>query len=289
MSETWNTVQILAVTTRYFQEKGFGNPRLEAELLLCGVLKMKRVELYLRYDRPLTEPEIELYREYIRRRTLGEPIQYIIGQTEFMGLPIRVNPAVLIPRPETELLVEYLIERKDKLQNRKVHIWDVGTGSGCLAIALAHFWPEAIISASDISETALQAAAENARLNQKNDIHFFRHDFLGDTRPEPDGDYSILVSNPPYIALSEMTGLEKQVRDFEPHLALTDQADGLRFYNRIFEILSAPEPAFDEVLLEMSGTLHEEIIRRARQIGLFNIHIENDLNEIPRLLHLEKK
>jgi len=289
MPDIWNTIQILAVTTKFLEEKGFENPRLEAELLLCGVLRLKRVELYLRYDRPLTPAEVELYRDYIRRRMLREPIQYIIGQTEFMGLPIRVNPDVLIPRPETELLVEFLIERRDKYKNRPVHIWDVGTGSGCLAIALAHFWPEAEISASDISEAALATAAENARLNQKSNIRFFQHDFLNGSRPDFNPEYSILISNPPYIALTEMSGLEKQVRDFEPHLALTDQADGLRFYTHIFEQLSCAPPAFNEVLLEMSGTLHEEIIRRAGQIIGFHLQIENDLNEIPRLLHLEKR
>jgi release factor glutamine methyltransferase len=205
--------------------------RLQAELLLAHVLGLPRMQLYLQFERALTEKETDRYRELIKRRGSREPLQQIIGSTSFCGLEIVVNRYVLVPRPETELLAETAWTFLRQLPVEPA-VLDFGTGSGCLAIALAIHSPLSRITAVDISSDALALARQNAAAHSVGDrIKFYQGEGLAAL---PQGlRFDLLVSNPPYIPTAEIATLHPEVRDFEPHQALDGGADGLNFYRRL--------------------------------------------------------
>lgn len=234
MQQIWRIKDLLEWTTRYFLDRGISESRLEAEILLARVLEKDRVYLYANYEAPVNIAERNLYKEYIKRRVSAEPIAYITGHKEFMSLDFKVSPAVLIPRPETEVLVETTI----KLARARefVRIVDVGTGSGAIAVSLAHYLKKAEIYAVDISPQALVIAQENASLN-KVDINF-RESSLLDTflAQQAEGDaisFDMIVANLPYVSESDREALEPQVRDYEPHQALFAGEDGLDLYRQL--------------------------------------------------------
>jgi release factor glutamine methyltransferase len=219
-------LDVINKTTPFFEKQGIESPRLNIELLLAHVLQKKRLALYLEFERELDEATLERLREMVKRRAAGEPLQYITGETEFCGLKFAVDRRVLIPRPETELLVEKVAERKPKT------IVDVGTGSGCIAVSLAVKLPEAEIVAIDASEDALVVAESNAkRHGVEKKIRFLRSDLL-DGLPSSSR-VDVIVSNPPYIASGDLAGLPKEVRDFEPVQALVAGEDGLEIFRRL--------------------------------------------------------
>ena len=176
--KTWKVIEILKTTTDFFTSKQIENPRLNAEQLLASVLEITRVQLYVQFERMLTQNEITEYRELIRRRSNNEPLQYILGETEFMSLPFKVTPAALIPRPETELLIEKIIESVNNSVLKNPSIIDIGTGSGCMAISLAYHLKKCKITATDVSKEALDLAKSNALLNEIDFIDFTNHDIL---------------------------------------------------------------------------------------------------------------
>ena len=182
MSKTHTALTILEIldkTTKFFKQKDIENPRLNAERLLSAILEIDRVQLYLQFDRIMSKSETKLYREYVRRRSGNEPLQYIIGETEFMGLNFKVSPSSLIPRPETEILIENTLKIRDLHKFKTPKIWDIGTGSGCIAVALAHYWPESYLIATDISDKSLELAEANALSNGvRGKIEFLNHNFL---------------------------------------------------------------------------------------------------------------
>jgi release factor glutamine methyltransferase len=235
-------LEVINKTTPYFEKQGIESPRLTIELLLAHLLKKKRMQLYLEFERDLDEKTLEALRGMVKRRVAGEPLQYITGETEFYGLKLMVDKRVLIPRPETELLVETVAGRvktedggqKAEGGERKevAKIVDVGTGSGCIAIALAKKLPTAEITAIDVSEEALEVARGNAKLHQvEKNIRFLESDLL---EIVPSGFVAdAIVSNPPYIADGEMAKLPKEVRDFEPVRALAAGEDGLKVIRRL--------------------------------------------------------
>jgi release factor glutamine methyltransferase len=203
------------------------SPRLQAELLLAHRLKMPRMKLYLNFDRALSAEDTDMYREWIKRRSQREPLQHIIGSTLFCGYEITVNRHALVPRPETEILAEsgwtFLAIRDS------ASALDVGTGTGCIAIALAAKCPNAKIFASDISREALALAKENAAKSNVR-IEFLQGD--GFAAVPPDMRFDLIISNPPYIPTAEIETLQPEVRDFDPRQALDGGADGLGFYRR---------------------------------------------------------
>ena len=279
-------IELLNRSSKYLKERNIQNPRLNAEQLLARVLDVDRVQLYLQYDRCLIPEETDQYRAYIRRRANNEPLQYILGYTEFMGYRFNVGPGVLIPRPETELLVEKTLELQNKIHTPHPSVWDVGTGSGCIAISLALNWKESAVIGTDISDEALAQAEDNARLHHVLDtIRFMKHDILSQPPPaalEPE----IIISNPPYISQVEFEGLDDEIRLHEPAVALTDGGDGLLFYEKIFSLIeNGPGPKF--CLLELSGLQTEAILNRARKIPVKQMQVFEDLNHIPRILQLE--
>jgi release factor glutamine methyltransferase len=248
--ESWTVLKLLQWTTDYFQRNNVPEPRTSAEVLLAHVLAQDRLFLYLNYDRPMETSELAAYRACIKRRLGGEPNQYITGLQEFWSLPIRVSPDVLIPRPETEVLVEAVLELLDKA-DPNVDIVDLGTGSGAIAIALARELPAARIVATDLSMAALHLAQENAKLNQVNErIFFVRTDMFAGIPGGPQK-FKVLVTNPPYISHAEIAKLPPEIRDFEPHHALEGGPDGLTAIRHI--IAEAP------TVLSQAGALCMEM------------------------------
>jgi release factor glutamine methyltransferase len=240
-------LEVINKTTPYFEKQGIESPRLTIELLLAHLLKKKRLQLYMEFERDLDEPTLEALRGMVKRRVAGEPLQYITGEAEFCGLRLMVDKRVLIPRPETELLVETVVKRlkAERPQagtlappDKNLKIVDVGTGSGCIAIALAKKLTTAsrdacaTIYATDASREALDVARGNATLHQiEKNIRFLESDLLQNLDDSLRVD--VIVSNPPYIADGEMAKLPKEVRDFEPVRALAAGEDGLKVIRRL--------------------------------------------------------
>lgn len=223
---------IIQRSTDFLAKKGVESPRLQIELLLAHVLKMARMKLYLNFERVLTEPELEQLRGLVRRRAEREPLQHILGTTSFCGLEIMVNGDVLIPRPETEILAERAWSFLSSAGHPAPVFLDFGTGSGCLALAVGMKCPSAEIYALDISGAALAIARENAAaLGLAGRIQFHEGDGFASL---PAGlRFHLVASNPPYIPSGEIEGLEPEVREHDPQLALDGGVDGLDFYRRL--------------------------------------------------------
>ena len=219
-------------STEFLAKKEVDSPRLQAELLLAHVLKLPRMKLYLNFERALTEPETDTFRELVKRRAQREPLQHIVGSTSFCGLEITVNRHVLVPRPETELLAEAGWSFLSPLTPHLSTALDFGTGSGCIAIALAVKSPTAKITALDLSPDALNLAQQNATKNNVTDrIEFVPGDGFAAL---PQGtQFDLIISNPPYIPTAEIATLDPEVRDYDPRAALDGGADGLDFYHRL--------------------------------------------------------
>jgi len=239
--EHWNVRDLLHVTAEYLEKKGIDSPRLTAEILLAHKLNVDRITLYLNFDQPLTENELSGYRKLIKRRLQREPLQYIVGVQEFWSLEFAVTPQVLIPRPETELLVEQTIERLKAVpaeENKTPTILDLGTGCGVIAISLAKAVQQAKIWATDISAEAMKLACLNAEKHGVSDRITFIQGNLWEPLLDQGLTFDHILSNPPYIAPEEFKNLSPEVRDYEPRLALDGHKDGMTYIQKI--ILEAP-------------------------------------------------
>ena len=277
MAETWTLLKVLQWTADYLAQKGVETGRRDAELLLCATLDLDRVGLYLNYDRPLTPAELGAFRERVGRRARREPLQHILGRTEFWSLPFLVMPAVLIPRADTEVLVEEALKRL----TGPCLILDVGTGSGAIAVALAHELPSATVWAVDASAEALAVAAENARINGvEGRVSFLQAD-LGAL---PGGPYDLVVANPPYIPAGEVCELMPEVRDFEPHLALNGGADGLDCYRRLLPAAAACLKPGGWLLLEVGCGQAPQVLELLAASGFAEIYTAHDLAGIERVV-----
>lgn len=220
--EQWTTIKVLAWTKDYLGTKGIENARLEAEWLLCAATGLDRVGLYLHFDKPLNDDELAAFRAMVARRARREPLQHILGTQEFCGLEFQVSPDVLIPRHDTETLVTEALARRPEARS----VLDIGTGSGCIAVALAHSLPNAAVTAIDISPAALEMARRNAERNGAT-VEFLAGSLL---EPVAGRSFDLIVSNPPYIPSTDIDRLEPEVRDFDPRGALDGGADGLDLY-----------------------------------------------------------
>lgn len=230
----WSILEILDWTRGHFESKGIDNARLDAEILLAHVLKLQRVMLYAKFDQPLEGPELESMRNLVARRARGEPVAYLIGRREFWSLDLEVTPDTLVPRPDTETLVEVALDHQ---RDAKVVV-DVGTGSGAVALALASELKEAKVYATEISEAAYEIAQKNCdALGLSERVTILQGSLL---EPLPaDVQADLLVANLPYIPSADMQTLMRDVRDFEPHLALDGGPDGL---DLIRELLTQAGP-----------------------------------------------
>ncbi len=237
MSKTWTVLALLNEASQYLSRKGVSTPRLDAEVLLAHALECRRIDLYLRHDQPLDPSELDGFRELLRRRGRREPVAYLTGTKEFWSLSFHVTPQVLVPRPETELLVEVALS---SLGSRKgqdpwiARVLEIGTGSGAVAVAVAKEAGKGVhLVATDVSADALEVAKANARRFQVEDkIHFLQGDLFEALGPGA-GLFSMILSNPPYVPTDEIALLPPEVRDFEPLLAMDGGRGGLEVIGRI--------------------------------------------------------
>lgn len=245
--DIWTIGRILKWTEQYFGGKGVESPRLDAEVLLSHVLKKERIYLYVHFDQPMEAEELAAYKELIKQRVNHVPVAYLLGQREFMGLNFKVTPATLIPRPDTEILVQAAVER---LRVREqCSFADIGTGSGAICLSVLSFVPGSSAVTVDISPEARAVAEENAEnLGLSERIELFTGDLL---EPVKDRKFTAILSNPPYIPEKDIEGLQEEVRCQEPYGALSGGQDGLDFYRRLCQ--EAP------ALLEEGGFMAFEV------------------------------
>jgi len=259
----------------------------ETELLFTDILNCNRLSLYLNKDIFLDKAKSSLVSSVLKRRIHGEPIQYILGKTEFMGLEFKVTADVFIPRPETEILVETAIKIVQSLKFIVHSMLDIGTGSGCIAISLAKFLPKAKITAIDISENAIKIAKENALLNDVK-INLLVGDLFNNYELRT-MNYELIVSNPPYIPTAEIEELEPEVR-YEPHMALDGGKDGLDFYRRIIDKTPHYLRKDGFLIMEMGFNQKEAIKNIFQKSGYFEIiELIKDYNNIDRVIIAKKR
>lgn len=217
--------EILPLSTQFLQDRNVPNARRTVEDLLAALFKCKRIQIYMQFDRPIVESELVILREWLKRIAKNEPLEYIIGEIEFFGCQIKTDSRALIPRPETELLVEMISK---KIQDQKI-LWDLCTGTGCIGISLKKRFPALQVLLSDLSEKALELARENGLKNQV-DVTFFLGDLF---EPFVGRKADLIVCNPPYVSAKEYLILDPSVRDFEPKMALVGGETGFEFYERL--------------------------------------------------------
>lgn len=276
--QTWTVGRVLAWAAQDFRQRGIPSPRLEAELLLGRVLGCDRVRLFIDSGRPLSPDELGQYRELIQRRRRSEPVAYILGEREFFGLPLRVDPRVLIPRPDTEVLVETALRRTSHIDLFGKAL-DVCTGSGCVALAFASRRPTWQVQASDLSEAAVEVARENAlRLGLPLVV---RRGDLFDGLTER---FDLVTANPPYIAAEELPTLPPDVRDYEPHLALLGGKDGLDFYRRLADEAPAYLASNGVLAAEVGYGQAPAVARMLAAAGFRDVRIDRDYADIERVV-----
>jgi release factor glutamine methyltransferase len=282
-SRTWTIREVLDWTTQDFAGRGIESPRLDAELLVAKALGTDRVGLYLDLDRPLVDHERSAIRPLVARRREREPVAYILGHRHFYGRRFKVTPDVLIPRPDTETLVEHALQCIP--EDAACRVLDVGTGSGAIAATIAAERPLALVTATDISSAALKVASENAeRLEVASRIRFERADLLSGAER-----YDVIVSNPPYIPQSEMAALQVEVREHEPLTALEAGEDGL---DVVRALLAAAEPATAtgaQMLIEIGAGQAASVVDFAAEHAAWqSVAVYPDLNRIERVVHLRR-
>lgn len=285
--EIWTVKRILDWTVGYLEQKGDEHPRRSAEWLISAATGLSRVELYAYFDRPLSMEERDVLRENVKRRGMGEPLQYVTGEMAFRHLVVSVEPGVLIPRPETETLVEIALEHLDgNLANRSddnpARILDLCTGSGCIALSFLRERDAVTCTATDISPDAIACARRNAEaLDLDSRLELIECD-LADGLADDVAPFDIVVSNPPYIPSAEVDTLDREVIGFEPRVAFDGGADGLDFFRRILSEL--PRLLADGGLFVCE--LHEDTLEDAVTLcdGFSSARIEKDLTGRNRFL-----
>jgi release factor glutamine methyltransferase len=269
-------LELLDKTAKYFAEKNVPGPRSQAEWIFAHVLSCKRLDLFLRFDTPLAEDTLAKLRPLVARRARREPLQYVLGNSPFCNLVLKCDARALIPRPETEFLVEMILKRIKPVPKR---ILDLGTGTGAIALSLAKAWPESEVVAADFSEDALNLARENAAANGlEKRLRFV----LSDWMEKIDGQFDLVVSNPPYLAKEEWESAEPEVRDFEPYGALVAEEKGLADLKRILTEARGRLSAGGTIALETGIAHHEALSCIAKECGYAAFEGLRDLSNHPR-------
>lgn len=272
LSATWTVREIVNWTRGYFKRTGITQPRLEAEILLAHSLNVDRLHLYLTPDKPLTLAERERFKEVVKKRRDGVPLQHLTGEVSFFGLRFRVREEALVPRPETEELVEKALSLAPR--NRDIRCLDLGTGTGVIAVCLAKFLRRASVTAVDISAKALNLARENAELNGVIDkIVFQESDWLGEVH----GRFDLIVSNPPYIDEAQLEKLPTEVREHEPRVALNGGKNGTGKMELLLEDVRAHMNNSAVLLLEIGDSQANQVLQLVERVGLIEANIANDI------------
>jgi len=279
-NKTWRIIDIINWGEKYLKDRSFDSPRNEIEILLLHLIGCEKIDLYLDFEKVIKPEDLITLRGWIKRRVNREPIQHIIGHSEFYGRRFIVNQDVLIPRPETETVIDISIDALSK-KNTPVII-DIGTGSGCIGITLALEIPRSKVFAIDISEAALSIAKKNAAIYNLKNIEFIKMDFLSkDIKHNVD----LLVSNPPYIPQKEISSLMRDVKEYEPMIALTDNSNGLVFYQKISKIIPYVVKKNGVTILEVGrGDHHNKVKEVFSKEGYSDIETICDLNKDIRVL-----
>ncbi len=272
-------VEVLTATTDFFRSRGIPSPRLDAELLIGHALGLNRVGVYLNFDRPIRDEELEPIRAMVRRRGNREPVAWILGKKEFYGRDFVVGPGILVPRPDTETLIETLLPLLGDAD--PIFVADIGSGSGCIGLTLATEKPGLRLFAVDVSEIALATTKQNVEaLGLKERVAVLRGSLL---EPIPAGRViDWVVSNPPYIPSADLDGLQPEVRDHEPRIALDGGADGLDVYRRLIPVAAAR--ARVGIALEVGDGQAGAVADLAREAGLSTVTITRDLGGIERVV-----
>jgi len=273
-------LEVLQNTAVYFAKKQVEHPRLNIEHLLADALGKKRIELYLEFDRPLSDRELEPLREKVRRRAEGEPLQHLLGHWDFFGRTFKTDRRALIPRSETELLVEEVLKKLAIGEPKASRLVDVGTGSGILAITFALEQPELEVVAADISDDALALAQENAeRLGVSKRIAFRRSDLLD----QIDGSFDWIVANLPYIPTADISGLQREVR-FDPPMAIDGGEDGLAIVKRLIESIPGKIASNGVVALELGQGQGQALSNFLARQNYRDVSIMKDYQGVERVL-----
>ena len=281
VKKTWRIIEIIKWGEEYFKLKGFENPKQEIEWLLCDLLQLKRIDLYLKFEDIINKSKLKKLKNWIKRRIEREPLQYITGKVEFYGLKFISTPQALIPRPETERLVDITLNSLKKIPEPK--ILEIGTGSGCVSIAVSNKKPRANILSLDISKNALELAEINAKSNNCKNINFLEMDFLNEI---PDGRFDILISNPPYIPQKEIENIMPEVKNYEPRIALTDFEEGLNFYFRIAKVGRTLIPNGIIILEVGLGNHPQKVFSLFKEAGFDQLELIKDYNNNERILKI---
>ncbi|KPJ66942.1 MAG: hypothetical protein AMJ43_06350 [Coxiella sp. DG_40] len=288
--ETWTIQKLLNWITEHFAEKGIDSPRLSAELLLSYVLSLKRIELYTQFDKPVNKERLDRLHDLVKRACQNEPIQYLTSRTEFYSLELEVNSDCMIPRPETELLVERAIEFLRSRSGRQF-VCDLCTGCGCVAVAIARNYPDCRIVATDICDAALGVAAKNIEKHKLGErIRLLCGDLFEPLVQQLDvRKFDLIVCNPPYVSASEFENLDKKIKDYEPKSALFAGADGLDIYRRIVEKVEAFLKADAALMLEIGCSQGQAVRGLLEQAGVFvEIKIEKGFHNNDRVAVAKK-
>jgi release factor glutamine methyltransferase len=291
--EPWTIGRLLNWTTDFLREKGAESPRLDAEVLLAHVRGCQRIELYTAFEEPASEELRQRFRELVKQRAAGKPVAYLVGQREFFSLPFEVTPDVLIPRPETELLVVRALDlaKQVPLSERTdgIQLADVGTGSGILAVTFAKRVPTAQVTAIDVSPAALAVARRNAERHGVTDrVEFVEGDLFSGLPAEQR--FDLIVSNPPYVTSAEMKELAGDVRGFEPALALDGGELGTAVIERLIAQAAGRLTAAGWLLMEISPTIVERVeslLETAPQLE--RRPTKNDLAGLPRVVQAQRR
>jgi release factor glutamine methyltransferase len=272
LSAEWTIREVLNWTRGYFEAAGIVQPRLEAEILLAHALDVERLNLYLSPDQPLTVDERTRYRTVVKRRREGTPLQHLIGEVRFFGLRFRVSRDALIPRPETEELLDHILKLVPR--DRDIACLDLGTGTGVIAVCLARYFPQAAVTAVDVLESTLQLARGNAALNGVEDrIAFIESDWF----ERVPGTFDLIASNPPYVAEEELKELPVEVREHEPRAALDGGPGGLREIAKLVEDLPVHMNSGGLLFLEIGHGQDVVVSKMLTASGFVDVRMESDL------------
>jgi release factor glutamine methyltransferase len=288
VGDNWTPLKVVQWATVFLTQKGISSARLDSELLVAHALNLDRLKIYLQFDRPLQPEELSIIRGYLVRRSKREPIQYIMGMKDFFGFNFKVSPSVLIPRPETELLVENTIEFLRSLPDKERSVLDLGTGSGCIAISIAlnifcGVW------AVDISREALEMGNQNAEhLKASQFINWRLGQWFSALWSNDPSQFSVVVCNPPYVAYSERKDLMPEIVLYEPGQAIFSGESGLEAYQELAPNLWNHLRPGGRAYLELHSSRHHEITALFYNFPWRKQEVISDLQGLPRILVLEK-
>ncbi len=275
--------EVLSKSQSFLESKGVCHSRRQAEEIISLCLKKQRIDLYMEFDRPLAENELAMIREMLKRRAKREPLQYIQGSVDFFNTTLRVNPSVLIPRQETELLVEKIFKELSTKDLKNKVLWDIGTGSGAIAISLKKALPDLTVVASDLSEEALEVAKGNAKAENV-EIQFVKGFLL---EPFNGQKADFIVSNPPYIAEAEFQSLEEEVKNYESKMSLVAGKSGLELYQLLAQGLKQYLKKPAKVWLEIGYKQGEALKEVFKAEGFDKAYFEKDYSLNDRFFFLE--